>query len=81
MGILKDGIHVEKKEFSFPISAYLNDSIDALINACNTNDTCADCYMDELYNDINNSLHVDLTDDQAEELRDYYLRGGMYESD
>lgn len=77
--ILIDGKHVKKKEFSFPISEYLGKAIDALVTAINTDDSLADCYMAELYNEINNSLHVDLTDSQAEEVRNYYIRGGMYE--
>lgn len=76
---LKYGVKVKKKEFDFPISDFLNRSIDNFVNACNNDDILADCYMAELYNDINNSLHVDIDDDQANELRNYYLRGGMYE--
>ncbi len=76
-----DIIKVKKKKFSFPISEPLEKAIDNFVNAHNSGDLCEDCYEAELYNDINNSLHIEITDEQAEELRDYYLRGGMYEND
>jgi len=79
--ILIDGKHVKKKKFPFPISKPLDKAIDALITSINTDDILADCYMAELYNEINNSLHVDLTDEQAEQVRNYYIRGGMYDTD
>lgn len=81
MGILINGRKVKKKEFDFGIPELLEHSIDELVAACNTNDSLADCYMDNLYNNINNCLHLDLTDEQAEEIRDYYIRGGMYADD
>lgn len=78
--ILKYNIKVKKKTFYFPIPNLIDHSIDALIQAINTDDSLADCYMADLYNNINNCLHLDITDEQADELRDYYLRGGMYEN-
>lgn len=81
MGYIVYGQKVTKGEFDFPIPDLIDRSIDDLINACNTNSTLVDCYMSELYNNINNCLHLDITDDQANELRDYYIRGGMYENE
>jgi len=80
MGVLFYGIKVKKKQFNFPIPEFLDNSINDLITACNTNDSLADCYMDELYNNINNCLHLDIDDEQAREVRDYYINGGMYEA-
>lgn len=79
MGFIIDGRKVVKKEFDFPIPSLIEHSIDALVEACNSGSSLVDCYMSELYNDINNCLHLDITDDQANELRDYYIRGGMYD--
>lgn len=78
---LLDGVKVKKKNFDFPIPEFLDKSIDELIRACNTNDSIADCYMADLYNNINNCLHLDLDEEQAAEIRNYYINGGMYESD
>lgn len=72
---------VKKKSFDFPIPDLVVHSIDLLIEGINSGDLLADCYAAELYNNINNCLHLDFTDEQADELRDYYLRGGMYEDD
>lgn len=41
----------------------VQNSVDRLIKGCNEDDILVDCYMSEL---------------QANELRDYYIRGGMY---
>lgn len=79
MSVIRDGVKVKKKEFSFPVPELIDHSIDELIHALNTNDSLADCYMSNLYNNINNCLHLDINDDEANELRDYYIRGGMYE--
>lgn len=68
-----------KKNFDFEIPAFLDNSINELINAYNSGSTLVDCYISELYNDINNCMHGDLTDEQLDEIRDYYIRGGMYE--
>lgn len=65
-----------KKNFNFSVP----DLIDEPIQAINNADLLADCYMDNLYNNINNCPHLDITDEQAGELRNYYLRGGMYEA-
>ncbi len=81
MGYLIYGKKVKKKEFDFPIPELIISSINDLIEACNSNDLLADCYMDELYNNINNCLHLDIDDYQADELRNYYIRGGMYGDD
>lgn len=79
MSVLIRNTKVKKKKFTFLIPDFLNKSIDDLIQACNTNDSLADCYMDDLYNNINNCLHLDLTEEQAAEIRDYYINGGMYD--
>lgn len=78
--VLIDGQKVTKKCFNFPVPDIIDRSIDMLVQACNGDDLLADCYMADLYNNINNCLHLDITDEQAEELRDYYIRGGMYEA-
>ena len=70
--------HVVAKDFDFEIPQFVQDSIDLLINGINSGDLMADCYMSDLANNINNCLHVCLTDSQADELRNYYIRGGMY---
>lgn len=72
------GRKVKEKKFDFYIPDLVQNSIDRLIKGCNEDDMLVDCYMSELYNDINNALHVDFTDEQANELRNYYIRGGMY---
>lgn len=81
MSILIDGRKVKKKDFGFYMPEFLEDSIDDFINACNTGSSLADCYMSELYNNINNCMHGEMTDEQLEQIRDYYIRGGMYEDD
>ncbi len=79
--IVKYGKQVKKKSFDFEVPELIDHSIDLLINGINNDDLMADCYMADLYNNINNCLHLDITDEQADELRDYYLRGGMYKDD
>ena len=79
--MIRYGKKVKKRDFSFPIPDLVDHSIDLLIEGINSNDLMADCYADDLYNNINNCLHLDFTDEQANELRDYYLRGGMYKDD
>ena len=71
-------IPVTRLELNYPISEALSRSIDNFIEAHNSGSILEDCYEAELMCDIKYSLHVELTDEQAEELRDYYLRGGMY---
>ncbi len=78
MGVLRYGVKVKKKEFSFAIPDFLAESIDLLIHGCNSNDLLADCYMDDLYDNINCCRGGELSDEQLEEIRDYYIRGGMY---
>ncbi|MDE5557368.1 MAG: hypothetical protein K2J32_06690 [Ruminococcus sp.] len=75
------GKKVKEKKFDFEIPAIVQSSIERLIKGQNENDMLIDCYMAELACDINSALHVDFTDEQAEELRNYYIRGGMYEND
>ncbi len=79
--VVEYGKTVKKKTFDFEIPELIDHSIDLLINGINNNDLMADCYADDLYNNINNCLHLDINDDQADELRNYYLRGGMYRDD
>ena len=72
-------VKVEKKtDFTFDIPELIEDSIDLLVNGLNANDSLSDCYMAELYNNINNCLGLDINEEQADEIRDYYIRGGMY---
>ena len=79
--VVEYGKTVKKKRFDFEVPELIDHSIDLLINGINNNDLMADCYADDLYNNINNCLHLDINNDQANELRDYYLRGGMYKDD
>lgn len=81
MAIFRDGVKVKKKTFDFPIPDFLEDAINNFVNANNADDTLTDCYLCELYNDINNCMHGELSDEQLDEIRDYYIRGGMYEHD
>lgn len=76
----KEIIVVKKKKLSFPISEAFEQSIDNYIQAHNRGDILEDCYKAELQSDINCALNIEINDEQAEELRDYYLRGGMYEN-
>lgn len=69
---------IKKKQFSFPLSELMEQSIDNFVQAHNRGDICEDCYLAELQSDINASINVEITEEQANELRDYYLRGGMY---
>lgn len=78
--VVRYDIKIKKKNFNFSVPDLIDHSIDELIQAINNGDLLADCYMDNLYNNINNCLHLDITDEQARELRNYYLRGGMYEA-
>lgn len=78
--VVRYGIKIKKKNFNFPVLDLIDYSIDELIQVINNNDLLADCYMDNLYNNINNCLNLDITDEQTRELRNYYLRGGMYKA-
>ena len=49
-----------------------------LIEGINSNDLLADCYATELDSNINHYLDIDFDEDQVQELKDYYIRGGMY---
>ncbi|MCM1577715.1 MAG: hypothetical protein NC078_02795 [Ruminococcus sp.] len=81
MRVLYDKKVKVKRDFSFEVPDVIERSAENMVEAINSGKLIADCYMAELYNDINNCLHVDIDDEQAEELRNYYIRGGMYEDD
>lgn len=67
-------------EVSFPISDIIQNDIDHILEELNSGKKAnlADCYMSELYNELNNSIGYDLTEEQAGILRQYYCRGGIY---
>ena len=67
----------KKKKFNFTIDEELDKAIDRFLNALNSNDSCLDCYQDELNAEINNSLHYSLDMEQVREIKQYYLWGGM----
>ena len=69
---------VKKKEFDFYIPEFVDKAIDMLIEGINNNDLMADCYAAELDSNINHYLDIDFDEDQVQELKDYYIRGGMY---
>lgn len=81
MAIFRDGVKIKKKQFDFPMPEFLEYAIDNFVKANNSDDSLTDCYLCELYNDINNCMHGDMTDEQLDEIRDYYIRGGMYNDD
>ena len=66
-----------KKKFDFEIDEELDKAIDRFLNALNTNDSCLDCYQDELNAEINNSLHYSLDMEQVREVKHYYFHGGL----
>ncbi len=70
----------KEKKFNFEIPYMIQKDIDELISYLNSGGDLPDCYIDNLRSDIN-SFDIDLTPEQQEELRDYYCRGGIYESD
>lgn len=68
-----------KKEFNFEIPYIIQRDIDEYLEYLNNGGELDDCYIDNLKSDIN-SFDIDLTTEQQEQLRDYYCRGGVYES-
>lgn len=70
---------IKKLKLDFEIPEFLEESIDNFVKAHNSNDSLVDCYQSELYNDINNCMHGEISDEKLDMLRDYYIRGGMYE--
>ena len=66
-----------KKKFDFEIDEELDKYIDEYLNALNSNDSCLDCYADQLSAEINNSLDYSIDLEQVKELKRYYLWGGM----
>lgn len=77
--MLLDNRKIKKMELDFEIPELLAKSIDNFVKAHNSGDSLVDCYHAELYNDINNCMHTDISDENLERLRDYYIRGGMYD--
>lgn len=71
----------KKLEINFPIPQILEKDIeDFLFNLNNKNGNLADCYEEEIRN-VLNGCEFDLTDEQITQLRNYYCKGGIYESD
>lgn len=67
-------------EINFQIPQILADYINEFLLDLNTkNGHLADCYEQEIRN-ILNGCELDLTDEQILLLRNYYCRGGIYES-
>ena len=66
-----------KKKFDFEIDEELDKYIDEYLNALKSNDSCLDCYADQLSAEINNSLGYSIDLEQVKELKRYYLWGGM----
>lgn len=66
---------MKKKELDFWIPYYLEHDIDGLIEATNTDSSVWDCWWDEVYGSINMAMSSGaITEEQAEMLRNYYLR-------
>lgn len=70
---------VKKKEFDFYIPEFVDKAIDMLIEGINNNDLMADCYAAELDSNINHCLDIDFDEEQVNELKNYYIRDGMYD--
>lgn len=66
-----------KKKFDFEIDEELDNAIGRFLDALNTNDSCLDCYQDELNAEINNSLHYSLDEEQVRVVKQYYFHGGL----
>lgn len=69
---------------SFQVPEILQQNIDEfLYNLNQENGSLRDCYEAEIRNILNSCVDCEgeLTEDQIEHLRNYYCRGGVYESD
>lgn len=65
-----------KKQFDFPIPTEIETSIDNLEKAVLTNSTLLDCYLEEFRAVVhwNTDGEDGITEEQGEELIDYYYR-------
>ena len=71
----------KKLNIDFEIPELLSDGIDGMIHDLNENEgRLADCYQEDIRNTLN-GCDTCLDDEQIELLRNYYCRGGIYESD
>lgn len=77
MGFYEKSVAVKEKPFSFELPKLLKVAISDFIGACNSSINVGAC-MGTLYQEINNALNNGLTPEQAEEIRIYYMFGGMY---
>lgn len=73
---------MKKKQLNFEIPKFLDKDIDILIAANNSTNLTVDCELDNLYGSINMCQYGNcITKEQADELREYYLKGGWLYAD
>lgn len=72
----KNNAVFNRKHFDFPIPQEVETAINNLENAVLTNSTLLDCYLEELRSFVhfNTDGEDGLTEEQGEEIIDYYYR-------
>lgn len=79
----KNNAIFKRKNFDFPLPQEVETAIDNLENAVLTNSTLLDCYIEELraFVHFNTDGEDGLTEEQGEEVIDYYYRGRYARND
>lgn len=71
----------KKLKINFEIPEILEDSINGFVKNLNEQDgNLADCYEQDIRNTLNDYDDM-FTDEQLQLLRDYYVKGGIYQND